>query len=80
LVIEVLSPTTVRYDKKVRGQLYFTHGVKEYWLVDPNEKIVEVLMAGEKDWRWVGVYDQEDVLVSPLLPGLQINLVEIFHL
>ena len=79
LVVEVLSPSTVKNDKKNKGQLYFKSGVKEYWLVDPDQQLVEVLVAGEKEWRWVGVFDHEDVLTTALLPGLEIKLADVFR-
>lgn len=78
LVVEILSPSTVVHDKKKKSQIYLKHGVKEYWLVDPDLQLVEVLIAGEKEWRWAGVFDQEDVLTTALLPGLELNLIEIF--
>lgn len=79
LVIEVLSPATASHDKKRKSKLYYKNGVKEYWLVDPDEKLVEVLIAGEKEWRWGGVFDWEDILTTALLPGLEINLGEVFR-
>ena len=79
LVVEVLSPSTASYDKKKKSQLYFTNGVKEYWLVDPDQQLVEVFITGEKQWQWVGVFDQEDVLTTSLIPGLQVKLAEVFR-
>ncbi|ACV61086.1 protein of unknown function DUF820 [Desulfofarcimen acetoxidans DSM 771] len=79
LVVEVLSPSTARYDRKKKSRLYFRNGVKEYWLADPDQQLVEVLVAGEKEWKWIGVFDREDILTSNLLPGLEINLGEIFR-
>ena len=78
LVVEILSPNTAAHDKKKKSQLYFKHGVKEYWLVDPDAKLVDVFKAGEKEWRWVGTFDQDDILGSSLLPGLEIKLFEVF--
>lgn len=78
LVIEILSPATASYDKKQKSRLYFKHGVKEYWLVDPDVKFVDVYAAGEKEWRWMGAFDQEDVLTTAILPGLEISLAEVF--
>lgn len=78
LVVEILSPSTAVHDKKDKSRIYFKHGVKEYWMVDPDLQLVEVLIAGEKEWRWAGVFDQEDVLTTALLPGLEINLGEVF--
>lgn len=78
LVVEILSISTAAHDKKKKSQLYFKHGVKEYWLVDLDAKLVDVFKTGEKGWRWVGTFDQEDILSSALLPGLEIKLLEVF--
>ncbi|SFR19099.1 Uma2 family endonuclease [Desulfoscipio geothermicus] len=43
LVVEILSPSTAVHDKKKKSRIYFKHGVKEYWLVDPDLQLVEVL-------------------------------------
>lgn len=47
LVIEILSPSTRSRDCREKRQLYETHRVSEYWIVDPETRLVEQL-------RWVG--------------------------
>ena len=48
LVIEVLSPSTARKDMSIKLRKYMTAGVREYWIVDPEEKQVLVyLRQGE---------------------------------
>ncbi|MCP5047199.1 MAG: Uma2 family endonuclease, partial [bacterium] len=42
LVIEILSPGTSRMDRFYKFNLYQRAGVKEYWLVSPDDNIVEV--------------------------------------
>ena len=42
LVVEVLSLSTVRYDKGHKKKIYGKYGVKEYWIVDPKSEAVEV--------------------------------------
>lgn len=42
LTIEVLSPTTVRYDRFTKRRLYQEVGVPLYWMVDPDDSSVEV--------------------------------------
>ena len=42
LAIEVLSSTTARYDRFTKRRLYQEVGVPLYWIVDPDEKLVEV--------------------------------------
>ncbi len=41
LVVEVLSPSTAKRDRTYKKQVYEQCGVREYWLVSPNEKSVE---------------------------------------
>lgn len=61
-------------------QAYFVarYGVKDYWLVDPEEQTVEVLTLGEMGFKIVGVYGKAEALKAPLLSNLEINLSEIF--
>lgn len=42
LTIEILSPTTARYDRHTKRRLYQEVGIPFYWIVDPDEKLVEV--------------------------------------
>ena len=51
LVVEVLSPTTGRYDRKHKKDVYEKHGVREYWIVDPVSRSVEQYVL--KDGRFV---------------------------
>jgi Uma2 family endonuclease len=79
LVIEILSPSTSRFDKVKKSRLYYAHGVKEYWIIDPIDKAVQVFTSGEKNWNLVEAYDEDDILLSSLLPGLEIKLKDIFN-
>ncbi len=42
LVIEILSPLTQRIDRRVKYELYQKAGVPEYWIVDPEQQMVQV--------------------------------------
>lgn len=76
LIIEILSPATAERDRTYKRTLYARHGVREYWLVDPDKRAIEVMILGEKGFQSVGVYTQ--TLTSPIFPGLTINLAEVF--
>lgn len=78
LVIEVLSPATAERDRAYKRTLYARHGVKEYWLVDPEAKTIEVLKLGGRGYERAGLYKGDEILTSPLLPGLAIPLSEVF--
>ncbi len=77
LVIEILSPSTSKWDKVEKSKLYYKHGVQEYWIVDPDGKVIEIFMPGEKNWILFQAYDDDDILTSPFLSGLEISLKDI---
>jgi len=78
LIIEILSPATANRDRNYKRTLYARHGVTEYWIVDPEAKAVEVLTLRESGLELVKAYAETDTLESPLLPGLEIDLKEVF--
>jgi len=80
LVVEVISPSSAGRDRIKKSRLYRRYGVRELWLVDPEARTAEVLTTGENGWYQAAACDEEDILTSPLLPGLKINLKEIFAL
>lgn len=44
MVMEILSPSTAYYDLRHKKTIYAKHGVKEYWIVDPIEKSIEIFV------------------------------------
>ena len=47
LVVEILSPSTARRDRGIKLDLYARRGVREYWIVDPVEDVVDVWRFGD---------------------------------
>jgi Uma2 family endonuclease len=78
LVVETLSASTADWDRGYKQQLYAIHGVREYWLVDPDAELVEVLALGDAGYETVGVYRADDTVTSRLLEGLAIPVNDIF--
>ena len=78
LAVEVLSPSTEGYDRGYKRELYARHGVREYWLVDPDLETIEVLTPGEGGFVRYALYDSRETLTSSLLPGLAVALAAIF--
>ncbi len=56
LVVEILSPSTARNDKIKKKIIYEKYGVKEYWIVDPFSKSVEVYLLKENKLELDDVY------------------------
>jgi Uma2 family endonuclease len=79
LVVEVLSPATASRDRTYKRTLYARHGVKEYWLVDPETRTVEVLVLGETGFGREGIFTGSAAVTSSVLPGLQFSAAEAFE-
>ena len=78
LVIEIASPNTEDDDRIRKQQIYERSGVLEYWRVHPIYQTVEPLRLENGRFVSIGVYGPTDTLTTPLLPGLVIDLNEIF--
>lgn len=80
LVVEVLSPgsTNERRDRVAKLKLYALRGVQEYWLADWRLRTVEVHRRREGTLQLVGVFQAEEELSSPLLPGFRVKVAECF--
>ena len=83
LVAEILSKSSRRIDEGVKLRLYQRFGVSEYWVIDPDAETVRVyrLRDGRLELHVELSRDKSTpvpVLSTPLLPGLNIQLAEIF--
>ena len=58
LVIEVLSPSTTERDRVLKSSSYLRFGVPEYWIVDPAERTIEVMRAGQTEFDTLRVYTE----------------------
>lgn len=78
LVIEILSPGTEERDRTFKRSLYARHGVREMWMVSPEAKTVEIYRLTQQGLELSETYSQNDVLTTPLIEGLHLNLSEVF--
>ena len=77
MVIEILSPSTRRRDRLVKLRLYQGAGVREYWIVSPEEQSVEVYLLEEGVMVLHEVYDRASVAKVNVLEGCFLELKEI---
>jgi Uma2 family endonuclease len=75
-IAEILSPGTARRDRREKYNLYEKYGVREYWIVDPIAKVIEIYTLHEGKYVRAGVYGVGDQIES-LLWG-SIAMKEIF--
>jgi len=78
LVVEALSPSTRRRDQTRKLALYEKHGVLEYWILDHEHERVLVYRLREERYDPPEELVPPAVLRSPLLPGLEIPLAQLF--
>lgn len=77
LIFEILSASTADWDRGYKQHLYATHGVREYWLVDPDAELVEVRVLGDAGYETYGVYRADDTVTSRLLEDLSIPVSDV---
>jgi Uma2 family endonuclease len=77
LVVEIVSPSSVRRDRYDKKALYARFGVKEYWIGDPANKALEILMLKEGRYELHGCAEEKGKLTSLVLSGLEFDLTEI---
>ena len=79
LIIEIISPGTAYKDAQIKLNLYEKHGVKEYWMVYPEEKIIMVFsLNSENKYGKPETYSIENTLKTNILPGFELNLATVF--
>ena len=78
LVIEIISESSAYRDLVQKKKLYARFGVKEYWIVLPEESSVEVYGLKDKVFMLHKSCGKDDTLKSPLLQKLKIELKKIF--
>ena len=80
LIVEVLSPSTLKYDWNYKFNLYEAAGVREYWIVDPKAKVVNVfLLQPDGKYDLGTVYECNQKAPVYIFEGLEIDLNELFE-
>lgn len=59
-VCEVLSPSTLRYDRGKKSRIYHDSGVSWLWLVEPNVRTLEAFRREGAFWVWLGLWGEGD--------------------
>ena len=78
LIVEVLSPSTTRLDRRVKFDAYERAGVREYWIANPKLRSIEVYSLVRGEYALHGEYGPGERLTSELLPGLELLTDTVF--
>jgi Uma2 family endonuclease len=75
LIVEIFSPGSTRRDKKDKFRLYEKHGVREYWMVAPDDKWLEAWQLQEGHYSLIDIFGPGDSFASPLLGAVDMKSI-----
>jgi len=78
LIVEILSPSTSKKDVDDKFHLYEEAGVKEYWIVHPEEKTLTVFMLKDNKYQFQKIYSEADKVKVGIFKDMIIDLSYIF--
>ena len=79
LIIEIVSPSSGKRDRLIKFNKYKEAGVKEYWIVDPQDKFVSVFkLEADNNYGRIELYSEEDDVKVGIFKDLTVNLKEVF--
>ncbi|MBD3268103.1 Uma2 family endonuclease [bacterium] len=80
VIFEILSPSSQKLDRAEKRDLYERYGVKEYCIVDPALKLVEMYrLATNGFYQKSQILDENEKLELASLPGITLQLQEVFE-
>ena len=78
LIVEVISPSSIRLDRHTKFDVYERAGVTEYWLADPKTRAVEVYILSNGEYALFGQFTGDEVIRSQVLDELTIITSNLF--
>lgn len=78
LIVEVISPSSIRLDRRVKFDAYEAAGVAEFWLVDPKSRSVEIYTLSNSEYGLLGQYTGDEIIKSKVLEGIEIKVSILF--
>jgi Uma2 family endonuclease len=80
VIFEVISPSTAVRDQIYKVSLYEKHGVREYWLVHPTDRLVTIRrLEASGRYGYPQIHEAKGTLPVATLPGLEIDLDAVFR-
>jgi Uma2 family endonuclease len=78
LVVEILSPSSIRRDRYEKQEQYARFGVKEYWIVDPANRSLEILTLQDQRFTVHSSAVETGEAASQVLAGLIVDVAQLF--
>lgn len=78
LVIEILSPGTSRIDRVTKAQIYARYSVPAYWIVDPEQEVIEIYLLEADGYRLAATLQGKTPMFAPPFTELKIAARDVF--
>jgi Uma2 family endonuclease len=79
LMVEIISSNNSKHDVHTKFNLYQEAGVKEYWIIEPNDKIILVYTLVNNEFIGLKPQVEGENIKSPLFPELNIAIEDVFY-
>ncbi|MCY7356285.1 MAG: Uma2 family endonuclease [Rudanella sp.] len=78
LVVEIISPSSIKLDRNTKFKLYERTGVAEYWIVDTKYQSIEVYGRQGNGYDLISFAVEKGAVQSSVLSGLSVEVAEVF--
>ena len=78
LIIEIISPSSMKLDRITKVKLYERTGVGEYWIADTKNQSIEVYGRVNGVYDLVSLAVETGAVTSAVLPGLSVEVAHVF--
>ncbi|MDR3599478.1 MAG: Uma2 family endonuclease [Desulfosporosinus sp.] len=80
MIVEILSPSSIKMDRFIKFNCYEKAGVKEYWLVEPEGKLVSVfVLQADQRYGRPEIYTEDDKINVSIFSDLIVDLKPVFE-
>jgi len=80
LIVEILSPSTIKKDYTEKFNLYEENGVKEYWIANPEGRSLQIFHLENDKYIELETYEEKvEVISSKLFTDLKIEMTDVFE-
>jgi Uma2 family endonuclease len=79
LIVEIISPGSIIRDRIEKKEIYEQAGVREYWIVDPKYKSIEVYELTKEVYKLISSAEESGTIRSKVIKGLVINIEAVFE-
>jgi Uma2 family endonuclease len=77
ILVEVLSPSNWFVDRRMKFEIYAKAGVREYWIVDPKARTIELFALLESRYELRGKFGVGEIVRSEVLHGFEVKVEDI---